>query len=208
MLVREDAIEALQEVANTLEFMKVEYWIDSGTLLSAYRDKDINKFDHDIDIRVHAARFIGRDQLSDLIKNLFIRGFYHFESPKTRLQLSILNEKGIFIDLKFCYQDSDDLWYFCFNEPDPTPILHVYPRRFFNPLGKIELFGREYPCPQPVEEYLVHHYGEDWRKFKVRVEEANETDLTWDYMHDPPCSMTMDKFNKGKDYIPKVIRDE
>lgn len=200
MLKREDAKEALEEVANTLEFLKVRYWIDSGTLLSTYRDKDINRLDHDIDVRVHAERFQDRGQVGELIKALFTRGFCIFESHKQRLQLLAVSEKSVLLDLKFCYQDDKDLWYFCFKEPDPVPMLHVYPRKFFEELGEIELLGRKYPCPQPVESYLIHHYGTGWKQFKVRPEEAEETDLTWDYMHSSPCSFTLDEFadKKGK----------
>ena len=54
MLDEAKTTELLKSVADLLEsYMgKDSYYLDSGTLLGIYRDKAINKFDHDIDIRV------------------------------------------------------------------------------------------------------------------------------------------------------------
>ncbi len=194
MLNLSDAVSTLKKVTSVLEEANITYWIDSGTLLGAYRDKSFNLYDHDIDIRCKAAD-LPEDKMADLIHALWVKGFRDIEGIKHYgAQILFCDELGVLVDLKFCQENDKYTWYYCWREPDPITILHVFPKKFFEKLGKIDLLGKEYPCPEPVEEYLLLHYGEDWRKFKVRVEEANETDLSWDYMKDPPCCMTQGQF--------------
>ena len=52
MISPETANEVLQLTADVLEELNIRYWIDSGTLLGAYRDKAIIPYDHDIDVRI------------------------------------------------------------------------------------------------------------------------------------------------------------
>jgi hypothetical protein len=194
MLNLSDAIVTLNKVADILESLNIEYWIDSGTLLSAYRDKSFNIFDHDIDIRVKKS-VLSDDKLAEFIKAIWQNGFRDIEGNKPyNAQVLFAGELGIVIDFKLCEENDKYVWYYCWREPDPKPILHVFPNKFYKELGKINLCGRDYPCPNPPLEYIEHHYGEDWRMFKVRIEEANETDVSWDYMKDPPCAMTQGQF--------------
>lgn len=199
MLELESARKTLESVADALEGLGVNYWIDSGTLLSAYRDGTINIYDHDIDITVFEDE-ISTERLADIIRAFWLVDFNMIYDPHLqRAAVLLRNRYSIMLDLKLCYRDSEHVWHYCWQKPSPIPVVYVYPRKFFNNLGLIELLGRRYPCPQPVEEYLLYHYGEDWRLFKVRPEDAKETDLTWDYMRDSPCSMTLDKFNELKE---------
>jgi len=192
MLNLGDSIKTLNKVADILEAQKINYWIDSGTLLSAFKDKTFNIYDHDIDIRYSE---IDEESEAELVKQLWKGGFKVIEGGKAmRAQINVLSEFDIMVDLKMSFQDDKHCWYYCWREPDPTTMLHVFPRKFFDTLTTIELHGREYPCPNPIGEYIEYHYGPEWQKFKVRIEEANETDMTWDYMHDPPCSMTLGDF--------------
>lgn len=194
MLNLSDAITTLNKVADVLEDEGINYWIDSGTLLGAYRDKSFNVYDHDIDIRVKEVD-LPDEKMADLIHKLWLKGFKDIEGLKPyHAQVLFCDELKVLVDLKLCPENELYTWYYAWREPEPTVILHVFPKKFFETLGKINLLGREYPCPIPVEEYIEHHYGGDWRKFKVRAEEANETDISWDYMKDPPCAMTMGQF--------------
>ena len=195
MLNLSDAVSALNKIADILESDNVPYWIDSGTLLGAYRDKNFNIYDHDIDIRMKESDMVS-DGKASIVKSLWEGGFHKIEGNGAEVPQILFSEDvgGVLVDLKFCPENEDFLWYYVWREPDPTPMLHVFPKRFFEKLGVINLYGRDYPCPSPVEEYILHHYGPDWRKFKVRIEDANETDATWDYMKDPPCAMTQGQF--------------
>ncbi len=186
--------QALNWTAEVCEELNLTYFIDSGTLLSAYRDKNINVYDHDIDVRIFRDE-VDKEKEAELVKRLWFKGF----------RLIVANSEhqiggghpigtGVNLDLKFCDRDGKDVWYFCWHEPDPTPAIHLYPQRFFDNMGRITLLGREYSCPSPIEEYIEYHYGKDWRQFKVSAEDAEETDMTWDYMKDPPCSLSLPEF--------------
>lgn len=185
---------ALGWTADILDELGLTYFIDSGTLLSAYRDNTINIYDHDIDVRIFRAE-VDQDKEDQLVKKLWEKGFRLIVSSDPR-QIGAGHPMGtgVNLDLKFCEYDDKDVWYYCWKEPDPIPAVHLYPRRFFENMTTINLLGKEYSCPSPIEEYIVWHYGEDWREFKVRAEDAEETDMTWDYMKGPACSYDLTEF--------------
>ena len=195
MLLDENAARhVLSATADLLEDMGLTYWIDSGTLLSAYRDRAFNVYDHDIDVRLLL------DEVSDepeLVKRLWEAGYRSIANLQQRRAQILAGHPmgtGVLLDLKFCERDSEHLWYYCWREPDPTPCIHLYPVKFWDSLTTIKLYGRDYPCPSPIKDYIEFHYGKDWREFKVRVEDADETDLSWDYMKDPPCAYSLSDF--------------
>lgn len=188
------ASQALSRVADICESMGLTYFVDSGTLLSAYRDKTINIYDHDIDVRIFRDEVDGEGE-AELVKRLWQAGFRLIVASNER-QIGAGHPlgTGINLDLKFCERDNEHVWYYCWREPDPIPAIHLYPRSFFDNMGTIELLGRVYACPTPIGEYIEYHYGKDWREFKVRVEDADECDMSWDYMKGPPCSLSLTEF--------------
>jgi len=190
------ASEVLANTCSVIKSMGLTHWIDSGTLLSAYRDGGINVYDHDIDVRMLLDE-VSEETETELIKRLWSIGYRsiaNLQNRRAQILASHPRGTGVLLDLKFCEQDDKDVWYYCWKEPDPTPSIHIYPIKFFKNMGQIELMGNKYPCPTPVEEYIKYHYGDEWRLFKVRAEDAEETDLSWDYMKDPPCSMSLPEF--------------
>jgi len=205
MLTQAAAKQVLIKITDILKSLGLTYWIDSGTLLSAYRDKNINLFDHDLDIRTFIDEF-NDDLIGEYFKLAWKSGFNWFEAYQLPFsQILTCHENKTVVDLKLCYRDKEHIWYYCWNDPNPMPILHVYPVRFFETFGSIELLGNGYPCPQPIEEYLNYHYGPDWRQFKARAEQADESDFTWDYMKSPPCAMTLQEFWVLKGDYPYVL---
>ncbi len=187
--------KVLADTVNAIESLGLSYFIDSGTLLSAYRDKSINIYDHDIDVRIFRDE-VDKETEAELVKRLWYKGFRLIVDNSEGKQIGGGHPRGtgVNLDLKFCERDADDVWYYCWCEPDPNPMVHIYPRKFFDNMGTIDLFGRTYKCPSPIEEYIEYHYGKDWRDFKVRAEDAEETDMTWDYMKDPPCAISLPEF--------------
>ena len=144
------------------------------------------------------------EDISELVKQLWKVGYSLVKSTgSAKAQILALHYDNVMLDFKFCYEDEQSVYYYCWGEATKSPILHVYPKHFFE-LGMIELNGKEYPCPQPIEAYIIHHYGHEWRKFKARAKDAGKTDLTWDYMKDPPCMMTLEEFEQMKGHPPMV----
>lgn len=207
MLEVESAKKTLESVADALENLGVRYWLDSGTLLAAYRDKNINIYDHDLDIRVFENE-VDKNKLADIIRAFWLCGFNCiYDSRPQKAEVQLRNRYLIQLDFKLCYQNELYLWYYCWRRPSPIPMVHLYPKDFFHPMGEIELLGRTYPCPQPIQEYICYHYGAEWELFKVSLEDANETDATWDYMKDPPCALTLEEFREWMG-VPPIDTDE
>ena len=201
----EVANEMLQKVADILEEMGMKYWIDSGTLLSALRDKTINQYDHDIDVRIFPGEAKDED-MPELIQKLWGIGFHVIiENPGKRAQLICYSKNQIMLDLKFTFKDENLLWMFCWSGvyDENEPVVHAYPMTFFEKMGEIKLLGRKYPTPTPIEGYIEHHYGKDWKEFKEKPEDANDTDLIWDYLHDPPCAMSLTQLNALREEFKK-----
>ena len=192
------AKKGLEDVDVLMKEFGAKYYIDSGTLLGAYRDKNINPIDHDIDVRVMPGQ-IKEDRMPDLVKRLWEIGYRVIASNwGTRAEVICVNMQKLMLDLKFAFQDDKFLWVYVWPQAfsPEEPRVHVYPRKFFRHMTEIDILGTKYPCPSPIEEYIVHHYGQDWREFKVRPSQAQETDLTWDYMKSPPCSMSVTELMK------------
>lgn len=64
-------IQTIKQVANLLEQLNFEYWIDSGTLLGLYRDSKLIESDKDIDISI----IQNENQINDLVELLKKKGF-------------------------------------------------------------------------------------------------------------------------------------
>src|SRR3990172_9052938 len=107
------ANQALRQTVDVIEFLGLTYFIDSGTLLSAYRDKTINVLDHDIDVRMFRDE-VDADKEAELVKGLWRKGFRLIVST-TDHQLGAGHPQGtgVNLDLKFCERDKEHVWYYC-----------------------------------------------------------------------------------------------
>ncbi|GAI07387.1 unnamed protein product, partial [marine sediment metagenome] len=65
------AIETLQLLKDLLDKHNIEFWLNYGTLLGAYRDKRFIRWDNDIDL---STWDINRDKLEILAKELDEKG--------------------------------------------------------------------------------------------------------------------------------------
>lgn len=191
---------ALRKTVDVLESMGCSPWIDSGTLLSTVRDKDFNKFDHDIDIRIFKED-IPDERMPDLIWNLYNAGYKTIQqNTGDRKQLLGLWENEVMLDLKFVEHNDEWVWYYVWDKVPGSSIFekndvvtHVFPKKFYEDFEEIELKGRKYRAPSPVEEYLTYHYGNSWREFKAKPENVDETDFTWDASKSPPCVKSLEQ---------------
>lgn len=185
---------ALKKTFEVLENMGASPWIDSGTLLSVLRDGSLNKYDHDIDVRVFKDS-IPDERMPELISRLYEVGYNTIQqNTGDRKQLLCLWDNDVMLDLKFVEYNDDWVWYHVW---DKTPgssiageddaVTHVFPKKFFDEFDTIELKGITYMAPKPIEEYLTYHYGEQWREFKAKPEDVDMTDMQWDASKSPPC---------------------
>ncbi len=204
------AEEALWKTCQVLGKYTPNYWIDSGTLLHAVREGGINKYDHDIDVRC-LKEDIPDEKMPDLVADLYKIGYMTVQqNAGDRKQLLGLYQSKIMLDLKFCESNKEYLWQYVWDSSPGSSIdeksevvAHVFPIEFFRKFEKVKLGSHEYQSPSPVIDYLTYHYGEQWKEFKSKPEDVDETDMTWDAQHTPPCSKSLKELAELTAVTPK-----
>jgi len=164
--------ELLSVLTDILNFAKIEYWIDQGTLLGAYRH----------------GKFIARDSDVDIA----VRNEEHFEALPELLESKLPSEYGWKIKGEHCrgykiWLESGgtfngtfegraiqwprvvcDVMFYKFNGQNKTYVQQYQgfgvetffiPETMIFPLNQIEFEGSMYPCPTRLKEYLEIQYG-------------------------------------------------
>jgi hypothetical protein len=164
--------ELLTVVAKVLTATEIEFWIDQGTLLGAYRSGKFIARDSDVDIGIrNDAQF---ESLGSLLA-AELPDAYGSERKGSHCKgyRIWLKAGGTF---KGAYEGRDIEWPLVacdamFYQHDPAQNTYVqqyegfgvntflFPASVIFPLGQIEFEGTMYPCPAQVEEYLTLQYG-------------------------------------------------
>lgn len=166
--------ELLIKVDELLTSKGLEYWLNYGTLLGAFRDHDFIKHDYDLDIGMW-----WKDQ--EGVKELFLKnGFklineFHFgeewnNPDRTEFRFEYA---GALIDVDF-YTIDDNGMAFTFNPLLMKGVdyskagvkLPVQVEKISNPisgLSHIEFIGHSFLVPSNTEEYIEYNYGKNWR---------------------------------------------
>jgi phosphorylcholine metabolism protein LicD len=164
--------ELLSVVADILDKAKVEYWIDQGTLLGAYRSGKFIARDSDADIAIR------NEEHFDLLLNLLtteLPNAYGCERKGSHCKgyRIWLKDGGTF---RGSYEGREIEWplvacdamFYSYNENDDTYIQQyegfgvdtfLFPPNVIFPLGQVEFENRMYPCPAETERYLEIQYG-------------------------------------------------
>ena len=166
-------IESLLSVlCGVLSSAKVEYWIDQGTLLGAYRHGKFIARDSDADIGIR-----NEDQFDDLQALLSTelpsaygceRKGSHCKGYRVWLKAGgtftgTYEGRSIEWPLVAC-----DVMFYRFNERDRTYVQQYegfgvdtffFPEAVVFPLDSVEFEGSKYPCPARTKKYLEIQYG-------------------------------------------------
>ena len=165
-LLKENFEEILNIVYSS-ELKKYDIWLDFGTLLGYYRERDFINHDLDMDFGIIIPDY---DDFLVVEKELLNQGFQRtkeFYFDKNLVELSY-NYKGLNVDFILYKKDSnkissDTIFYMTNALGNPTryevyhyelPFFHLQECNFKNIVVKI---------PSNVEEYLSNLYGEDFR---------------------------------------------
>lgn len=162
----------LTKIDNIFKELNKDYWIDFGTLLGAYRDKDFIDHDTDIDIGMFLKDY---DNMLDLI-------FAKYGFKKIR-EINIddglygkeitYQYKNVNVDIFFYTRINEDYAYchdfICLDGFDFFDTIKIkgglIPREIMLPLHDITYInfkGRKFPAPSPIEEHLRARYGENF----------------------------------------------
>lgn len=152
---RHDIVTVLEKIGEVVEGHGIRWWLDYGTLLGAWRLGELMAFDHDLDLS-----FLDEDE------------------HKLRAIMPQLEARGITLNLErtsLFYKDRKigdwERWRrygatLCRDDPKKRtgvmrfwrPLVDDMPACWIEPLFKIRLGGRFYPCPNQPEKLLRHRY--------------------------------------------------
>ena len=156
----------LVELSQSFEELGVPYFVADGTLLGAVRDGDFIPWDGDVGIWIKQEIYAARKL--EMVQILTSRGFIVDEVGGRNPKLNVY---------KYAEKYELESWRLLgrFRARGGFRI----PAHLLNDPGQIELRGRHYPCPTPVEEFLYHRYGEDWRIPKVLSNGSSNSRTRW-----------------------------
>lgn len=167
---RRNCKELLELTDALLRKEEITYWLNYGTLLGAYRDKDFIAHDYDLDIGLYWSDY---KKVKELMLNAgmslkFEARFANWDNPECveyRFEY-----KGVFIDLNFYKINGNIATTYDFITIDGVdsvigeklPVLTESIDNPFYGLKEFNFLGKKYNIPENIEEYLVANYGENF----------------------------------------------
>jgi len=157
---REQARANLLIFKKILDEVGVPFWLEGGTLLGAYRDKDFCEDDEDdIDLctwsnYVHC--------IPEIVVHCTDAGFdvyKHWDHEDKAHQIAV-EKNGLKIDLFFYEKKGKDAWACVYQGNKCIPL--VVPAKNFEVLAEIYFLGETFLMPKNIEEHLTYKYG-DWK---------------------------------------------
>jgi len=192
-------VELLEKFQNEMDSINVTFWLEFGTLLGAYREKDFIENDRDIDVGL----FLSNDR-KRIYKTLTSAGFkliheIEIEDGKYGLEQTY-SYKGVNIDLFYFTQIENKIFCHVFKEDNNKtweetildkggviPQEHIFP---FEDFKTISFKGMIFNVPSNIEEHLKANYGEN---FMIK-------DSTWSYTRANCIEILNDKIGIVKKY--------
>ena len=146
------------KICDILDGIGINFFLQTGVLLGAIRERNFVKWDWGVDISVFSDDLIGKIEiLKKILKN---NGFEILNTEKKKNDIKIFF-KGI------KPLEATGYTIFGWNYSKTKNIYwrgnYSVPSKFLNHFSKVELFGRKFNCPSPPKEYLTYAYG-DWKK--------------------------------------------
>ena len=175
MTIKEEAVKNLRDIKSILDELDITWWLDCGTCLGAYRDKDFCEGDED-DIDLGTWFLPNRVEIIKKAKKLGFEVYHEWEREIA------LKRNGNKIDL-FYYDIKDDNAYTCFYSGEQVAKYVVVPKHFFERLAYLEFYGEMYPVPLEIETYLDKRYG-NWHIKIPRKEYLCTTDTNNQFIKD------------------------
>jgi len=152
---QDKAFELLVDTVEALKQYKIKYWLNWGTLLGLYRDKQFIPWDTDIDVTVHAEN---REHVWDKIAKEMKRKFCFV--PQRELcypgDCWFIRDKEK-IELNFVERVNNTYSY----EPDRCDL--ACPVEYIENLTTLRIRDYEFAIPSNPEEYLRRSYGDNWK---------------------------------------------
>ena len=152
--------EMLFAIADILEQLRIKYWIDFGTLLGAVRNAQFIPWDDDVDISFCIEDASAVDHLLNLLEEQIRNIGYHvirtsaISGGGLKVRLSKINQ--LHLDL-YLHHNKDGIW-----ESSCGGDFADWkcPASYLDNMVDVSLYGRNFPAPSPVHEFLCdYRYG-------------------------------------------------
>ena len=160
---KKQAFENLVNVKSILDKFNIEFVLDGGTLLGAYRDKDFCEDDHnDIDLTTLCTHERAIDVLEEAgTKGLELYHYWQKDREDATAQIAV-KKNEMKVDLMFKEINEKDMaWWTVFGGPNKITYKSV-PATFYLNTKEINFKGVKFLIPKDVEGYLKYRYGE-WK---------------------------------------------
>jgi len=202
MPTKENSLKNLVDFKKVMDELKIFFWLDSGTLLGAYRDKNIITGDEDdSDICMWKDNAV---RSPEFLKKLREAGFsilHDWRFVNATSEGIGIKRDGNKIDIVMMHrkknEHGDVAFYLSRNfsgQMGSMPYYaFVFPGKLYDEFNEIELGGVKYNCPKDVEGYLVARYGQNWNIPILRGQGWNPIDPS-----NNPCHRTNWKYDDPK----------
>jgi len=155
--------ELLLDLKSLLDFNGIQFWLQTGTLLGAVRDKDFIAHDpNDIDISLDIN---DRWKVKEILDKSDFKYKYQWDKE---LAVYKGNTNHPHVDLFF--HTSDEKYSYCYSYKPNRIHKHwneewrmKVPLDLIVPLKYIDFLGTKFRVPNESEKYLAYLYGESWR---------------------------------------------
>jgi phosphorylcholine metabolism protein LicD len=171
MTLKEQATQNLKDFKEILDELEITFWLDGGTLLGAYRDKDFCLNDEDDTDLCTWDNYL--PTRVEIVKRAIDIGFNLLHEWELEI---CLHRGGARVDLFFNKKNGKEAYTHIY----AGPIIHkfvVIPVKYYEKLEPIMFKGEEFLAPSPVEEFLTLKYG-DWKtpihRSQYRCDNSNQ----------------------------------
>jgi hypothetical protein len=160
--------EALIHFAQCMQEAGLDYWLEFGTLLGAYRDGDFvpNETDLDVGAYLQDAPHIHRTLTKGgfrLVREFHVIGTGALEQTYEYMDVTL--------DVMYFRHEEDEMW--CYGAVIPmnyrvgVPFRHQVTSHHFRPftLSKMPFLGTEMSVPANTEEHLIEIFGSGYKVY-------------------------------------------
>lgn len=174
------ALNALKDVDKGFKELKVDYWLDFGTMLGCVREKDFIKHDLDLDFGVVYSK--RNKDIEEVFKrnSLIKRKEIWLKDQKILAQESYTYKNKINIDIYYYREILNELLLYDFIKEENSSydesikknggldiVITRYPK---SELINVEFKNGKYKIPKMYKKYLEITYGKDYMKPKKPYE--------------------------------------
>ncbi len=165
----ENARKLLFSVADALDAAKIPFFLTHGTALGFYRDNGFAPHDDDMDLGALQEEFTPKaGKLAMLLTDVHHCEINTLYEPWTRCVGMQIRRDGEHVDLVAHVRWTDQVHGDDFRL-DPSVMsdfVGAFPHELLETYEKMNVFGRDWNVPSPIERYLYLNYGRDWRRPK------------------------------------------